>query len=730
MIEILGKKFEILSGDYGVNTVKADELNDLMCGLGYLHAKERGLQMLTNRIVFSGRLCELLKDLDETLKIDILMHSLNLIESSERDLTFLDDEAKEFLEAYCDGVNGYFQKQGRPWPHKLLRVKYEKWLPVHTLALMKLSTFMGLAQSQIELETLIIELIQKDASFDKIKSLFSPYIKDYDLENLDRIKSANFDHDYSPQQLPFDFPNIGMYSSNNWAIASKKSAEGGPIHCFDPHLDCLRIPTMWYEAKLQLKEKEFAGITVAGIPGIIMGKSPTTAMTFTYGYMDMVDFYIEEVKNGEYLFEKTYLEIKEKKRIIKRKKNDDLEILFLQGAAGPLWIDPQKIESPLDLEDGYYFSWAWSGQNGVHATVSALRGFFEAETAKDLQSHIKKVSFSCNWIITDNDDNLIYQQTGRFPKRKAEGLLPLPAWKQDNLWNGMQELDQLMTVENPESGFISTANNYINKDDSNPVINACKGNYRNDRISEILEKNNKITVDDMKTLQTDNFSIRAQKALKILLPLLPVSPLVVNLKGWDFRFDNNSKTPHLFEEIMFRLGKELFGRTFFGAQNWEHIIFNTPNYGNFHERFDRVLLRPTPEEEKFWFGELSHEEWLKQALKKIIKELTIEEFQFKKWKEFRTFTVENSLLPPFMRKWFKLDSEPTIFSGCPDAVNQSTVMQRGSFKISSAASFRGIINHSKGSMITILPGGNSEKKGKHYLDQLRMWELGKYKKIF
>lgn len=729
MLVVMGRHFEIVKGDFGVETIRAEDLRSLMTGLGYLHARDRGLQMLTNRIAFTGRICELLKDSEETLNIDVLMSTLDLIESSKKDLSFLPEEDMDFLEAYCDGVNGFFEQKGRPWLHRLLRIKYEKWLPHHTLALMKLSTFLGLAQSQIELETWLIELIQKGANFEKIKSVVHPFVQEYDEENLERIRSAHFDFDFTPAVLPFELPHQGLHASNNWAIAQEKSIDGGPIHCFDPHLDCLRVPTMWYEVKLELKGELFAGISVAGIPGIVMGKSPKTAMSFTYGYMDMVDFFIEDIKDGQYLFENTRLDPKLTQKTIKRKKHDDLEVTSIEGAAGPLWIDPRKSHTPEALSDGYYFSWAWSGRNGVHTTVQALKSFFSANNAKELQESIKRVSFSCNWILTDNQNNLIFQQSGRFPNRKAEGLLPQVAWHKDNLWSGLQELEQLVSYANPACGFISSANNFINKDPLRPTINACKGNYRNDRIQEMLQSHDKLSIDDMKNMQNDVFSIKAKTVLEKLTPYFPNSSFMVNLKGWDCRYDSNSKTPHLFEVIYFRLNKELFGREFKGAQNWEHFIENTPMYGNFHNNFDRILLAPTEAELSLWYGEEGYENWMRARLKKIIKELSLEEFKFLRWKELRTFQVQNSLMPEFLRKWFKLDSEPTVFSGCPDAINQSTVMQRGTYKISSSASYRGIINHEKKSMLSILPGGNSEKKGAHYLDQLRMWELGKYKEL-
>lgn len=729
MLVVMGRNFEIIKGEYGVCTVKAESLPALMTGLGYLHARDRGLQMLTNRIAFSGRICELLKDTEDTLKIDMLMHTLDLVESSKKDLSFLPEQDLDFLQAYCDGINGFFKQKSRPWLHRLLRIKFDRWQPEHTLALMKLSTFLGLAQSQIELETWLIELIQKNASFDKIKSIMHPFIKSYDEQNLERIRSTHFDYNFTPAILPFELPHQGLHASNNWAIASEKSIEGGPIHCFDPHLDCLRVPTMWYETKLELKGETFAGITVAGIPGIVMGKGPKTAMSFTYGYMDMVDFFIEDIKNGQYLFENARLDPTVKKRTIKRKKNPDLEVSTIEAAAGPLWIDPRKLEDATTIEDGYYFSWAWSGRTGVQTTVQALRNFFFKHTAAELAEDIKKVSFSCNWIITDNDNNLIYQQSGRFPERKAEGLLPLPAWQKDNLWGGIRSLDCLESYSNPACGFISSANNFINKDPNQPAINACKGSYRNDRIQEMLAAHSKFSIDDMKSMQNEIFSIKAKTALERLTPFLPNSSYTVNLKGWDFRYDNNSKTPHLFEEIYYRLNRELFGREFQGAQNWDHFMDNTPMYGNFHNNFDRILLNPTPEELDLWYGVEGYEGWMTSRLKKIIKEITVEDFQFKKWKEFRTFQVQNSLMPEFLRKWFNLDSEPTVFSGCPDAINQSTVMQRGFYKITSSASYRGIINHADGTMLSILPGGNSEKKGAHYLDQLRMWELGKYKNL-
>ncbi|MGB0454323.1 MAG: penicillin acylase family protein [Bacteriovoracaceae bacterium] len=725
--------FSLQKEAYGISLVQSDDINSAMFALGYLHAKDRGAQLLNNRIVAKGQVCELLVDRDEAFKIDKLMRTLDLYNHAEKEIPFIPKEDIEFLESYNSGINYYFENHKRPLTHRLLKIPFEKWKIEDTLSIMRLSGFMGLAQLQLEVEAWMIGLIQKDGDYKKVESLFSPYIDKHSKERLELIKSAHWDQDYFSNFLIADLQIPSFSASNNWACLSKKSKgnskdELKPLHCFDPHLDCLRLPTMWYESKIQIKERTFYGITVPGVPGIVMGTNEYFTMSFTYGCMDQVDFFIEKIENQKVFSENQYFALETKRETIKRKKFEDVELKLFQTSNGSL---ATTISSDKNLEDGHYFSWKWTLDSGVYQVVRGLREFYTNTSADEQREAILATALSCNWIISDHKDQIIYQQTGRAPLRNSDGLLPVEGWLKENMWKGSVPPEELyykkITAADPE-GSLGSANQYCNPE-KHTVVNVCKGAYRMDRISDLLESQETLSLNDMKNLQCDLYSLRSKKILDLILPFIPNSKYQVLLRGWDCRFSKHSKAATLFEEVNNRLYYKLFGDQFIGNRNFQHFLEEAPLFSNLHDKLDRVFLEPNQEEEKLWFGQAGREKWLKDELKNIVKELQETAFKVKSWKSKRNHLVLNTQLPYFLRKLLKLDVGPIFFAGTADSVNQSTTFYRESFKINSGASFRFVRDQSKPFAYTALPGGNSEKFGPHYSDQFSMWEKLKYKKV-
>src|SRR5690606_6386710 len=92
----------------------------------------------------------------------------------------------------------------------------------------------------------------------------------------------------SPQEAPvFGYNNPfetqdpqQAFASNNWAVSDKKSASGNPILCNDPHLQ-LTFPSIWLENHLVTPEKNVYGVSLLGVPHIIIGFNEHVAWGIT-----------------------------------------------------------------------------------------------------------------------------------------------------------------------------------------------------------------------------------------------------------------------------------------------------------------------------------------------------------------------------------------------------------------------------------------------------------------
>src|SRR5437016_14256910 len=86
--------------DHGVPHITATALEDAHLGLGFCHARDRGLQLLLVRSLGQGRACEQLQDTEEMLQLDKYFRRWNLSADVQSELAALSPEARSTVEAY------------------------------------------------------------------------------------------------------------------------------------------------------------------------------------------------------------------------------------------------------------------------------------------------------------------------------------------------------------------------------------------------------------------------------------------------------------------------------------------------------------------------------------------------------------------------------------------------------------------------------------------------------
>src|SRR5260370_10073815 len=88
--------------------------------------------------------------------------------------------------------------------------------------------------------------------------------------------------------------------SNNWVVSGQHTVSGKPLLSNDMHLDH-QMPNLWFEAHLRLKTGNFdvAGVTLPGIPFVIVGHNQRIGWGFTNVWPTVGDDYIEEFNAQE-----------------------------------------------------------------------------------------------------------------------------------------------------------------------------------------------------------------------------------------------------------------------------------------------------------------------------------------------------------------------------------------------------------------------------------------------
>ncbi len=405
----------------GIPHIDAENLSGMYWGNGYVHATDRGMQMLLMRILGQGRASEILDASASSLSIDMFFRRMNWSGNVDEQVAGLDQDKRQYLESYCDGVNAAFSKK-TPWELKLLGYKPEKWVPENSIMITRMVGYLTLAQSQDEIERLLVELVQGDISKEKLDELFPGILAGLDI---DLIKKVTLNERIVPPNILWNSAAPRMMASNNWVISGNKTASGKPIVANDPHLEVNRLPNVWCEIALQSQGRYIFGGSMPGFPGVLSGRGTDVAWGVTAGFVDACDSWIEQCKDGKYYREDgdQWLNFTERKEVIKRKKREPVEVVFYENEHGVLDGDPH--------EKGYYLATRWAPSESGCSAVTAIMDMWDVKSVDGGMDTLGKVETGWSYVFGDLNGDIGFQMSGLVPKRREgiSGLVPLPGWR-------------------------------------------------------------------------------------------------------------------------------------------------------------------------------------------------------------------------------------------------------------------------------------------------------------
>jgi penicillin amidase len=696
---------------HGVCHVDGKDREEAFELMGYAHGRDRGMQMLLMRILGQGRTCELLDPSDEMLEIDKFFRRMNWAGSTSLEVDKFSAAARGTADAYNRGVNRAFSEK-IPWEFKLFGYKPEQWRTEDSVLISRMIGYLTLAQSQGEMERLLIELVQAGTDKPRLDELFPGILGGLDIDLVKKIKLQ--ERIVSPVSL-WNIAAPVMMASNNWAVSGKKTASGKPILANDPHLEVNRLPNVWYEMVLKTKDRYAMGGTMPGVPAILVGRNTDLAWSATYTFMDSTDSWIEKCKNGNYLREpEKWLKFSERTETIKRKGKDTVTVVFYENDHGVLEGNP--------YDEGYYIATAWAPSLSGSVTYNSFVKMWDARNVKEGMDILGYVESTWNFVLADTQGNIGYQMSGLMPKRRKgiSGFVPLPGWEAINNWQGFEKPEDLPRCYNPQSGYFVTTNQDLNEFGKVSPINAGMGPYRSDRISKLLSENNKITREHMYKIQHDVFSTQAESFMKILAPLLPGTANARMLKDWDLEYSAGSQGAYLFDRFVKELYRLVFGKNGFGSDAACYLGEHTGIFNDFYINFDRILLS----EDSLWFGGQKREDLYLQAAEYALKEPP------RKWGDTRKLALTNILFGGKLPRFLGFDRGPVTIIGSLATPHQGQIFESAGRKTSFAPSFRMVTDLATDDIYTNMSGGPSDRRfSKWYCSDLDNWMTGKYKQI-
>ena len=354
--------------------------------------------------------------------------------------------------------------------------------------------------------------------------------------------------------------NSGGRSSNEWAVAPARSAEGCAILLTDPHLTWEGM-AVFYEATVHCPTLAMNGYFFAGSPLLGLGHNANVGWACTTGGPDTSDVF--EVKINpqnplQYEYDGEFL-------------NAELNLISIPVKGGTPVQRPAAytrhgmVMSEPDKEKGVIYV----GATPYFESMELFEQTYRMCKSKDSDEFYKALGMNQfmeqNIMFADTRGNIQYVRTGQVPIR-VKGYnwnAPVPGSTSETAWKGIHPIEDLVQVKNPPQGYMQNCNisptNMMLDSPMTPdkyidyIFNVSwdSMNTRGRRAIQVLSADDSITKDEAKALATDVFDVRSpdwhaalEAAWKTHADAFTsdarVSKAVTELLAWDGQFTKES----------------------------------------------------------------------------------------------------------------------------------------------------------------------------------------------
>lgn len=561
-LEGIKDKVTVFYDERRVPHIFAENDYDLYYTQGYITAKDRLFQMEIQTYDASGRLAEIIGE--DLLKRDLETRRRGMPYGADKALEAMKDdpEAMSLVQAYADGVNAYISSlsaEEYPIEYKILDFTPEEWTPLKTAHLLKAMTrtLAGRNDDMRMSNTLKYfgdDFVEK--FFNTSPKLTDPIIpasRVWDFKAIPVQKPDTLFVPTSTQELgKFERPEgIG---SNNWAVSGSKTQSGFPILANDPHLS-LTLPSIWYEVQLHAPGINTYGVSLQGVPGVIIGFNEHIAWGVTNVASDVMDWYEVKFKDSskrEYWHDGKWKPTTTRIEEIKIRGQETLLDTVVYTHHGPVTEMHSRVNP--ESEPSYY-ALRWI----AHEPSAEVNTFYGLNRAKNYDDYVGALSHyvapAQNFVFASNEGDIALWVNGKFPNKwKYQGRTVSDGTDPLYDWQGWIPHEQNPHIKNPKRGFISSANQpsvapsypYYMGDDYAPFE---RGRRINDRLREMEN----ITAQDMQHLQLDNYSYHAETILPEMLEWIDKGDLnnfqlekLKLVEEWDFFNDAEKLAPSIF----------------------------------------------------------------------------------------------------------------------------------------------------------------------------------------
>jgi len=600
---------DVIRDSWGIPHIRAGSLPDLMAAQGFVHAQDRLWQMEVMRRLTSGRLSEIAGS--STLTLDWYSRMLGMPDMKRRVFDALANHERLLLGSYAAGVNACIEKAGGSLPLEFATLRFapEPWtaldcistLPYLSWSLMfshygekLLALAKGGTLSAGEWNDIFPgspgAALPHDDWFQKAAGLRFGQIHPGALAFHSGLSGAR-----APAQLERVLRSLakGPGASNNWVVA--EGADGLPVLANDPHLGS-SLPSVWYFCHLEVPgELNSAGASLAGSPGIVIGRNEHTAWGFTNVMLDAADILTCRVDPSDplsYRIGARTARMREVPMVFGLPRGKRITLPLYVTEAGPAITTLEKGVNAVAV-----LKWYGTLPEGAltDRSFTGLFSFMKAGTVEELLAAARTWQYSAqNFVAGDDEGHIGWHASGAAPVRRGySGRLPGDASAGAD-WIGFHPHESMPHLVDPAEGWIATANYRPEKAPPGPVLShTWFPPYRVTRIADALAALHRPGVEEFRKLQMDVHSLQADRILPKLEALLTHDTALQGagareaaalLRSWDREVRADSAGAAVFEVFITELTRCLLARPL-GTDL--ALFFNARTYGLENEILDR-----------------------------------------------------------------------------------------------------------------------------------------------
>jgi penicillin amidase len=444
----------------GVPTITGLSRVDVARATGFLHAQDRFFQMDLLRRRGAGELSELFGAAAVELDKSARLHGFR--RTAARVVADADPAERAVLSAYTEGVNAGLAALGNiPWEYLVLRTPPQLWREEDSL-LCAYAMWFDLQdyRGSFELSRDALRQSLGMAALDFLAPRGNSWDAALDGSTFAPAPPPALRFEAAPPAPPGGFATLEpadkqVVGSNAFALSGAHTATGAALVANDMHLS-LGVPHIWYRAAFQWTDgagpHRIIGVTLPGLPFMVVGSNGHVAWGFTDAYVDTTDVITiatETTANSFYQTPQGWKEIEDRREEIRVKGEKPVPFTARWTQWGPV------IDGP---KDGRGLVLCWT----AHDAGATNLHFLDMETARTTADGVAvahRASFpNENIIIGDIHGDIAWTILGRVPRRIGyDGRVPVSWGYGDRRWEGFLRPEEIPVITTRPGGLSSEA---------------------------------------------------------------------------------------------------------------------------------------------------------------------------------------------------------------------------------------------------------------------------------